>query len=106
MPPRPTGPVQGRKMRVVGIHGTPANANVMKFQCSQLRKAAGSDVEWLFWDAPTPWQPVPGSTWPNDQERSEFEVRLAQGKPFVQWYYTNVHGDGPEGDDWHHVEDC
>jgi len=107
MPDRPSGPVAGRKMRVVGVHGTPANSSIMKFQCTLLRKALGTNVEWIFIDAPTPWAPNPGSGFPNDDERSEFERRLAQGKPFVQWYYTHVHGAGGYHDDeWHYVEEC
>jgi len=105
---QPVGPVVGRKVRILALHATPGNSNIMKFQTAGLRKFLGAaETEWLFIDAPTPWQPLPGSPWPNDQERSEYERRLAQNKPFVQWYRTAVHGEGPSGGDiWEGVEDC
>lgn len=96
-------PVEGRKLRILAVHGTPANSNVIKFQTSPLRTLLRKEAEWLFPDAPLPWAPTDGSTFPSEQPRSESEVRIAQGKPFVQWYRTVVHGADGADDVWEGV---
>lgn len=105
LPERPTGPVSGRKMRVLAVHATPSNSNVMKFQAGSLRQALGKDAEWFYADAPTFWESRP-TEWPQDEKRSEFEERLANKKPFVQWYFTARHGQNGDSDEWLYVQEC
>lgn len=106
LPLRMASPVEGRRLRVLAVHGAPANSKVIKFQTGALRSLLGKEVDWIFPDAPTPWAPLAGSTYPNEQERSDFEIRLAQGKPFVQWYRTDVHGANGDDDTWAGVAEC
>lgn len=79
-------PVEGRKARVLAMHGCPGNASIMKFMCNTLKTMSGDDMEWVFPDGPCPWTPVPGSTDPKSMEPSEFAKRIAGKKPFVAWY--------------------
>uniref|UniRef100_A0A7S4UZH4 Serine hydrolase domain-containing protein n=1 Tax=Alexandrium monilatum TaxID=311494 RepID=A0A7S4UZH4_9DINO len=103
-PPRKHLPsVEGRRVRVLVLHGAPGNSNVMKFQVKTLQKMAGDDFEWIFVDGPCAWEPIPGSQRMNFAERSEFERKLAKDKPFVQWY---AHPDESRGDVYVEVEEC
>lgn len=81
------GPVVGRKLRVLAIHGAAANSKIMKMQVGPFKGALGAkDVEWFFVDSPLIWQPIPGSKDPLFSERSDGEKMLAGEEPFRWWY--------------------
>uniref|UniRef100_A0A7S4PUN8 Rhodanese domain-containing protein n=1 Tax=Alexandrium monilatum TaxID=311494 RepID=A0A7S4PUN8_9DINO len=98
-----------RKTRILAVHGGASNANIMKFQTGPLRKILGSEAEWFFPESAEPWQSAAESIDPDLRrfvevdpalafyyaERSPFEVRLAQNKPFVQWFKIVSDGTGP-----------
>jgi len=99
-----TQPVQGRKVRILALHGGASNSNIMKFQTAQFRKVLGADdFEWLFPDGPEPWEPGLERLNPRCpdhggelvffQERPEFEKRLAKGQPFRSWFDIEAWGD-------------
>lgn len=80
----------------------------MKFQTGPLRKILGSEAEWLFPDGQEPWQSAADASDPEMSrlfrldpalavyyaERSPFEVRIAQGQPFVSWFKITVDDAG------------
>lgn len=82
--------IVGRKVRVLALHGAPANSNVMKFQTAPLRRLLGEDVEWVVPDAKYNFTPTDGAGTALDQrfkqERTPFEERIGRGKPFVSWF--------------------
>mmetsp|Transcript_132966 Transcript_132966/g.231102 ORF Transcript_132966/g.231102 Transcript_132966/m.231102 type:complete len:418 (-) Transcript_132966:67-1320(-) len=86
--PQPAAPPPkaDRKPRILALHGAPGNSNIMKFQVTSFKKALGKDFEWVFWEGPCKWEPVPGATALNLSERTPVEKMLAKDLPFVQWY--------------------
>jgi len=93
VPSRPAS--LGRRMRVLALHGSPGNSNIMRFQVSRLQRALGSDFEWFFADGACAWEAIPGATQLPFAERSEVEKKLAKGLPFVQWYEHRNHDTRP-----------
>jgi len=83
-------PVVGQKIRILALHGSPSNSNILKFISTPCKRAFGNEVEWIFLDSPILWEPQLGDVPPEwvtyAAERSELEERLAQGKPFQHWY--------------------
>merc|ERR1712176_72994 len=82
-------PVVGRKLRVLAMHSTAGNSNIMKFQCAQLRQVMGKEAEWLYIDGPTPWHPH--GDLGDERERTDFEKTIAKDKPFMQWFDVQDH---------------
>lgn len=100
--PRQLQPILGRKVRVLALHGAPANSNVMRFQTAALRRQLGPDVEWIYPDALYETTPTEGLRHESKHylgsETSAFEERLSQGKPFVSWFRL-VDAPATEDDD-------
>jgi len=72
------------KMRILALHGKCSNSNVMKVQCSSLRKALGKDAEWLFLDGPILYHPEKESGL--HYEPTEYEKLVSKDLPFYQWH--------------------
>mmetsp|Transcript_74534 Transcript_74534/g.129244 ORF Transcript_74534/g.129244 Transcript_74534/m.129244 type:complete len:666 (+) Transcript_74534:42-2039(+) len=106
LPAGSAAPDSGRKARILCLHATPSNTNIMSFQTTALRQAAGTDIEWLFVDGPNLWEPTPGSTYPDEMERSQFEKVLAKGSEFWMWYRTVSRGTAMNSDTFEDVDLC
>jgi len=105
--PEEAAPVTGRKVRVLALPSGPSNTNILKFQTMTMKKAFGSDCEWVYLDPPTPWEPIPGATHPSETERPDFEKMIAKSQPITQWYSYSYHMKDPtESDGWEQVPEC
>jgi len=87
--PTPTqtqlGPsANGRKLRVLALHGGGANSQIMKFQTLGLQQIVGDKATWDFLDG--------GREWRSKTPPSEMMLALANGQPLRGWY--GVSDDG------------
>jgi len=86
-PPAPApGALDGRRPRVLAVHGTPSNSAIMTMQAAKFKAALGADFDWTFVDSPMAWDFIPGSQDPLYMEPSDFQKKLAKDKPFLWWY--------------------
>mmetsp|Transcript_115501 Transcript_115501/g.224687 ORF Transcript_115501/g.224687 Transcript_115501/m.224687 type:complete len:373 (-) Transcript_115501:167-1285(-) len=74
----------GRKLRILALHGGGANSEIMKFQTLGLQKIVGDKATWDFLDG--------GREWRSKTPPSEMMLSLANGKPLRGWY--GVSDDG------------
>merc|ERR1711908_35220 len=63
---------------------------------SGLMSSLGSEVEWLWVEAPLEWHPASGGTEYHDSERTELEIKISKGLPFREWYVQSGEGASPQ----------
>lgn len=98
-PPAPLAfdEIGDRKIRILALHGTASNSNLLKFMMSGFVKFLGPEFEWVWPNAQLDWQPEPGGSEKvlGFREPGELEVRVSNGLPFKQWYLQTGEGASP-----------
>jgi hypothetical protein len=78
-----------RPIRILALHGSPSNSNIMHYQLTLLKKYLGRGIQWLTPNGLMPWirPPQPPGGNPNIvyNERSETEMAVARDMPFTCW---------------------
>jgi len=92
-PSKELSSARSRPLRVLALHGGGSNANIMKYQTTELRKSLGNQAEWDFLNGRRLWK---------DQVNSEMMVALSKGEPFRGWYAVECEEDGGPTDRSYH----
>lgn len=74
-------PEEGRRIRILGLHGGGSNAHIMEYQTKQLRKILGDRAEFTFLNGCHPWTSA--------EKPKQMLLTLANGTPFYNWCRVN-----------------